>query len=233
MKKMTGTGVSDSKGGYIFSDANKDRFRITSKSLVSHLHRKIMLKIVRFYEFAGDKNNKILDVGCGYGTSLVNFASEGYKRLYGVEPDEALIKHIPQGIAEVKIGVAQSIPYPDAYFDVVFVNGALHHVPPSENSYQTTCDELDRVLKPGGYVFFMEPGHYWMNIFCELGANILGVVSKTFRAWADVIYDERAELHYFIKKHGIFRDGLAAKNYEVIHDGYFVFSWIFSARKKP
>ena len=223
--------MTDNDVGVIFSQENKSRFHTTSSSSISSIHRKMMLKILKFHELVNDKNKKIIDVGCGYGTSLKYFHSLGYKNIYGIDPDKELIKTIPSEIAEVKIGVAQKIPYPDESFDVVFVNGALHHVPTQKKFYKEAVKELDRVLKPGGHVFFMEPGRYWAKIFCELGANILGVVSKTFKDWADVIYNERAELHYFMKNYPIFRNGFKERNYNVVSDTYFIFSWMYSAQK--
>ena len=223
--------ITDNDVGVIFGQENKSRFHTTSSSSISSIHRKMMLKILKFHELVNDKNKKIIDVGCGYGTSLKYFHSLGYKNIYGIDPDNDLIKTIPKEIAEVKSGMAQKIPYPDESFDVVFVNGALHHIPIRKVTYKEAIKEMDRVLKPGGHVFFMEPGRYWAQIFCELGAIILGVVSKTFKDWADAIYVERAEIHYFIKNHPIFRNDFKERNYNVLSDTYFIFSWLYSAQK--
>ena len=223
--------VTDNGVGVTFSEANKSRFHTTSSSGISRIHRKMMLKILKFDELVNDKNKKIIDVGCGYGTSLKYFHSLGYKNIYGIDPDNDLAKTIPKEIAEIKSGVAQKIPYPDESFDVIFVNGALHHIPTLKVAYEEAIKEMDRVLKPGGRVFFMEPGRYWAKIFCELGATILGVVSKTFKAWANAIYVERAEVHYFIKNHPIFRNDFKERDYNVLSDTYFIFSWLYSAQK--
>jgi len=223
--------IIDNDIGVTFSGANKSRFHTTSSSGISRIHRKMMLKILKFHELVNDKNKKIIDVGCGYGTSLKYFHSLGYKNIYGIDPDNDLAKTIPKEIAEIKSGVAQKIPYPDESFDVVFVNGALHHIPTLKVAYEEAIKEMDRVLKPGGRVFFMEPGRYWAKILCDLGATILGVVSKTFKDWANASYVERAEIHYFIKYHPIFRNGFNEPDYNVICDTYFIFSWLYSAQK--
>jgi len=223
--------IIDNDIGVTFSGANKSRFHTTSSSGISRIHRKMILKILKFHELVNDKNKKIIDVGCGYGTSLKYFHSLGYKNIYGIDPDNDLAKTIPKEIAEIKSGVAQKIPYPDESFDVVFVNGALHHIPTLKVAYEEAIKEMDRVLKPGGRVFFMEPGRYWAKILCDLGATILGVVSKTFKDWANASYVERAEIHYFIKYHPIFRNGFNEPDYNVICDTYFIFSWLYSAQK--
>ena len=223
--------IIDNDIGVTCSGANKSRFHTTSSSGISRIHRKMMLKILKFHDLVNDKNKKIIDVGCGYGTSLKYFHSLGYKNIYGIDPDNDLAKTIPKEIAEIKNGVAQKIPYPDESFDVVFVNGALHHMPIRKETYKEAIKEMDRVLKPGGHVFFMEPAMYWGLIFCELGATILGVVSKTFKDWTDAIYVERAEIHYFIRNHPIFRNGFKELDYNVVGDTYFIFSWLYSAQK--
>jgi SAM-dependent methyltransferase len=219
------------KGFSVNTSHWRGNFRVQSNSGLSMLYRKAMLKVAKFHELASNKEMKILDVGCGYGTSLSQLSRLGYTNLYGVEPDEDLSQHIPKNIAEVRQGKAEKIPYPDETFDAVFVNGALHHILGIKQLYEDACEELDRVLKPGGYIFIMEPGRYWTHTFVELISNILGIASKTFKALGDSIFDERAELNFFFKNLGIFRSGLTGKMYQVKTDSYFVFCWIFSAQK--
>lgn len=43
---------------------------------------------------------------------------------------------------------------PDSFFDVVYICGGLHHILPLLG---TTLQEIHRILKPGGYFYFMEP----------------------------------------------------------------------------
>lgn len=47
---------------------------------------------------------------------------------------------------------AHKLDFPDATFDVVFGKAILHHL-----DYAVALDEIDRVLKPGGTMVFMEP----------------------------------------------------------------------------
>ena len=51
-----------------------------------------------------------------------------------------------------KVMDAHSLDYDDASFDVVFGKAILHHL-----DYVVALDEIDRVLKPGGLMVFMEP----------------------------------------------------------------------------
>jgi SAM-dependent methyltransferase len=45
-------------------------------------------------------------------------------------------------------GGAESLPYPDAYFDAVVSVNALDHV----DDFERTCSEIERVLRPGGQI---------------------------------------------------------------------------------
>lgn len=51
--------------------------------------------------------------------------------------------------------------FSDNTFDAVYINGGLHHVLPLLNE---TISEVYRILKPGGYFYFMEPNKdTWIN----------------------------------------------------------------------
>lgn len=53
------------------------------------------------------------------------------------------------------------INFPDNTFDAVYINGGLHHVLPLLNE---TISEVYRILKRGGYFYFMEPNKdTWIN----------------------------------------------------------------------
>lgn len=45
----------------------------------------------------------------------------------------------------------RSAELPDHYFDLVFSISVLEHVPESAESFHALCDDLDRLLRPGGF----------------------------------------------------------------------------------
>ena len=105
-------------------------------------------KLAGFEEFAG-KN--ILEVGCGMGTDLLEYAKGG-ARVTGLDLTP---RHIELSMKRFKmfgqwgnflIGDAECLPFPDQSFDFVYSNGVLHHTPRT----QVAADEIHRVLKPGG-----------------------------------------------------------------------------------
>jgi ubiquinone/menaquinone biosynthesis C-methylase UbiE len=55
----------------------------------------------------------------------------------------------------LRLGAAESIPFPQGEFDVVLMMKSLHHVPP--RAMDAALAEIRRVLKPGGWLYVSEP----------------------------------------------------------------------------
>jgi protein-L-isoaspartate(D-aspartate) O-methyltransferase len=86
---------------------------------------------------AGDK---ILDVGCGKGFLLYDFTQvvPGVE-VWGIDVSEYAIRNVKEEVKErVQIGNADSLPFPDKFFDLVISINTLH------NLY---CYELDKALR--------------------------------------------------------------------------------------
>jgi ubiquinone/menaquinone biosynthesis C-methylase UbiE len=93
----------------------------------------------------------VLDVGCGTGNWLAaqTAAFEGQPVLFhGVDPSPAMLEHARAKTpsADVQLGRAEALPYPDAAFDYVYSSFAFHHFEDKARS----LDELLRVLMPSG-----------------------------------------------------------------------------------
>jgi ubiquinone/menaquinone biosynthesis C-methylase UbiE len=92
----------------------------------------------------------VLDLGCGTGFHLPRFA-ETARSVLGVEPHPDLVSLAARrtrrlGNVEVRQGVAQEIPLPDASVDVVHVRWAYFFGPGCEPGLA----ELARVVRRGG-----------------------------------------------------------------------------------
>jgi SAM-dependent methyltransferase len=107
----------------------------------------------------GDIRGKyILDLGCGAGENSVYFALRGAQCVAGDYSPEMV--HLAQALA-AKYGVsitgkvmnAMAIDAPDETFDVVYAANLLHHIPDPFIAVR----EMQRVVKPGGYVCFWDP----------------------------------------------------------------------------
>ena len=110
------------------------------------------------WEELGNLSGKIvLDYGCGTGGFSFKLVQMG-AIVYGIDISKEMIllakKHICQGIRppEFLICDAHRTSFPDAFFDVIFGNGILHHL-----DLEIAFREIARILKPGGRGYFMEP----------------------------------------------------------------------------
>ncbi|MEC3913033.1 methyltransferase domain-containing protein [Nocardia sp. CDC160] len=94
-----------------------------------------------------------LDIGCGPGrlvTELARLAGP-HGRAVGLDPSAEMIDYAAAHAApncSFDLGAAQSLPYPDASFDVVTSTFAMHHIAEAER--KTALEAMFRVLRPGG-----------------------------------------------------------------------------------
>ena len=125
-------------------------------------------------EFDRHPGEKILEIGAGIGTDHAQFAKAG-----GIMHDLDLAGgHLRLAQRNFRLrglegtflhGDAESIPFPDNTFDLVYSNGVIHHTPNTAR----VVGEIYRVLKPGGRCIIMVYAenslHYWRILFLLIG----------------------------------------------------------------
>lgn len=102
------------------------------------------------------ENVSILDVGCGTGNLLVRLRERfPNARLAGVDPTPEMIARAKSKVpdANLREGVGESLPFPDAAFDAVTCVESLHH----HRDQRRSVREMVRVLKPGGTLIIVDP----------------------------------------------------------------------------
>jgi ubiquinone/menaquinone biosynthesis C-methylase UbiE len=116
-----------------------------------------------------EPGDSVLDVGCGTGEvtiqDKIRAGQEGHA--YGIDPAPEMIalarsKAERKGMEiDFRVGVIESLPFPDASVDVVTSSLMMHHLP--DDLKVRGLAEIYRVLKPGGRVLifdFVRPGSF-------------------------------------------------------------------------
>ena len=102
---------------------------------------------------------RLLEVGYGSGIFLPEL-SRWCKELYGIDPHE-LSGPVSETLAALNIdaqlfsGSATAMPFANGFFDRVVAVSSLEFV----EDLDACCVELRRVLKPGGSLVLVTPGH--------------------------------------------------------------------------
>ena len=130
-----------------------------------------MRKLMEFDNFRG---KRVLEIGCGLGTDLLQFARGG-AAVTGVDLTPASIELVKKRFAlegipvDARVADAENLPFQDGSFDVVYSFGVLHHTP----NTQKAIDEVRRVLKPVGRIVIML--YHRNSIHVYLGAALFAL----------------------------------------------------------
>ena len=125
-------------------------------------------------DFGSAAGKDLLEIGFGIGTDLVRWA-EGGARVHGIDATAEHHRLASKNFAlhgleaDLRLGDAAAIDYPDATFDVVYSNGVLHHTPDTVRC----IGEIWRVLKPGGRflctVYHRHSLYHWLTLYLYRG----------------------------------------------------------------
>ncbi|HEY8549434.1 MAG TPA: class I SAM-dependent methyltransferase [Vicinamibacterales bacterium] len=106
--------------------------------------------------------HRVLDVGCGTGSLLMQIASAHPQvQLTGLDPDPKALARAQRkadkaGIAvQLDRGYSDALPYPDRSFDRVLSSFMFHHLLGRDQKLHT-MREIARVLAPGGRLLLLD-----------------------------------------------------------------------------
>lgn len=132
------------------------------------------LDILRRY--TDPTNKRILEVGCGYGITLIDWRVRHGLDVTGIEPETSEFAETLSVSRQLCVendvppsaiisGTGENLPFADSYFDIVFSSNVIEHA----TSPVRVLHESLRVLRPGGLLHFEMPnflsyfeGHYYV-----------------------------------------------------------------------
>jgi SAM-dependent methyltransferase len=130
-----------------------------------------MPRAMGFDQFRGAR---LLEIGCGMGTDLLQFARGG-ARCVGIDLTPRSVEITRHRFAlygadgAFMIADGEQLPFAPESFDVVYSNGVLHHTPDTAAAIR----EVHRVLRPGGtakvMLYHRHSLNYWVEIVLRRG----------------------------------------------------------------
>lgn len=143
------------------------------------LNWSFLIRKQRVLELINESGGKILDIGCGPGVMISELLDKHYE-YFGIDIsnemiEEAKIKFInPALTSKVHLRVADAtyMDYPDGYFDGAIGMGLLEYF----SIPQKLTEEINRVLKPGGFLIVTIPKKYQLDRFMVLLLTSLRII---------------------------------------------------------
>lgn len=120
----------------------------------------------RIHGYSSSRGLRVLDVGCGNGYVLFQYARNGAEvtgvDLTATAVDLSRKRFALGGLSGTFVETdGERLPFPDDHFDIVCSMGVLHHI----SNPRPMADEIYRVLKPGGRLIVMLYHRYsWKNL---------------------------------------------------------------------
>jgi ubiquinone/menaquinone biosynthesis C-methylase UbiE len=128
----------------------------------------------RLMEFEKFRGARLLEIGCGMGSDLLQFARGG-ARCTGIDLTPRSIEITQQRFrvygakGNFMISDGEHLPFRTESFDVVYSNGVLHHTPDTAGAIR----EVHRVLRPGGVakvmLYHRNSMNYWVEVVLRHG----------------------------------------------------------------
>jgi SAM-dependent methyltransferase len=102
-----------------------------------------------------DPSDAILDIGCFACDMLPALKRMGYRNLFGIDLNPAVLQMPDADVINYTIGDLLATPWPDGHFAGVSAISVIEHGVPDDE----LCREVARLLRPGGVLVFTTD--YW------------------------------------------------------------------------
>jgi ubiquinone/menaquinone biosynthesis C-methylase UbiE len=162
----------DSLYGEADQDITREQFLVALDALEDMFRLRQHMAVVEM-PLDGLAGKRVLEIGPGAGGHSALFARHGAEvsavdiTRARARATAAKFRLLGTDDCVAMQGDAESLPFDDGIFDIVYSNGVLHHT----DSTEKAMEEVFRVLKPGGRAVVMlyckSSWHYWINMwFC-------------------------------------------------------------------
>ena len=189
-----------------------------------------------FKRFPVAEGDKVLDLGCGFGTVMQYFTRSG-ARPVGIDISHEAAKIASQGGKSTALQAnAEVLPFAARSFDKAVFVGTLEHFPDPVRSIK----EVVRVLKPNAYVCFIVPNSRFPLFRYMGGTGQIYEVPRTYTEWGDMFTRQGfvIETTYRDPGPGFFDRGIAGLPKKLILMLFnllpvqFTYQFVYVCRKK-
>lgn len=145
--------------------------------------------------FSGMLNKPItiLDYGCGHGL-MTNFVQRAFYNatVFGIDQDQDACQYAQQAFPAISFPT--QLAFPASFFDIIYVNNVLHHMPREQR--QKIINELLYVLKSNGslVIFELNPLHW--HVRKEFKKNPAEQYAELIYPWRfSTLFANKAQWH--------------------------------------
>jgi len=146
----------------VFSSIDFERYEANS-SIFESSRQKDIDNILRNISTTVKEN--VLDIGCGTG-NILRLAKSYFNKCYGLDISVKLLSELKrrENVFYLTAGEASYLPYKSNKFDLVTLNGVLHHI----IHHRPVFKEIQRVTKIGGILYIDHDPNYFFNRFYHI-----------------------------------------------------------------
>jgi SAM-dependent methyltransferase len=128
----------------------------SSSEAIREILAKQDLKIEQF--------SSVLDFGCGVGRIMRHWSATRGPRWHGTDYNPQLIEWCREHLKFAQFNIntlSGKLPYEDETFEFIYAYSVFTHL--NETLQFFWINELSRVLKPGGYIYFTTHGDFYVK----------------------------------------------------------------------
>jgi SAM-dependent methyltransferase len=146
---------------------NSEYFSPMTKWHMRKRNRDLIDRFDHLQKYTNGNKKRFLDIGSGEGYSLIKANKYGWE-VFGIDISDLRIQEAKQKNINFVLSDLISAKFPDNYFDCIYMDSVLEHVP---NPIQM-LNEIKRILNVGGCVYIGVPNED------SLFTRFLGILYK-------------------------------------------------------